>query len=100
VAIPGAEDLVELREAIQGERVERDRVERTIDLFTPHVVFERHELVRHTVTLDRTAISDVMASSYRGLRTRERERLEQLEAMDVTMARDLLLFRKPDTRSQ
>lgn len=100
VAIPGAEDVIELREAIQGDRVERDRVERTIDLFTPLFVFERHQLVRHTVALDRPAIADVMESSYRGLRTRERERLEQLAAMDVTMARDLLLFRKPDARAQ
>ena len=92
VAIPGAADLVELREAIQGEGVERDRVARTIDLFAPHFDFVRHELVQHVAHLDHEAIADVMTSTYRGLRTRERERLEATGAMDVTLARDLLVF--------
>ena len=93
IAIPGADDLVELREAIQGERVERDRVERTIEMFAPRFTIERTETISHKVSLDREVMIDVMSSSYRGLRTRERERLEQLESMDVTLARDLLLFR-------
>ena len=92
VAIPGPDDLAELREAILGERVERDRVERTIDAFATHFSFTRHERVRHVVDLDRESIADVMASSYRGLRTRERERLDALASMRVTLSRDLLLF--------
>ncbi|HET8774477.1 MAG TPA: methyltransferase domain-containing protein [Thermoanaerobaculia bacterium] len=93
VAIPGAQDLVELREAVQGERVERDRVERTVAEFAAWFTLERSETLRHVARLDRGAIAEVMASSYRGLRTRERERLEQLDALDVTLARDALLFR-------
>lgn len=92
VAVPGADDLVELRQATQGERVERDRVERTIALFASRFSLVRHEHVRHATRLDREAIADVMTSTYRGLRTRERERLERLESMDVTLSRDLLLF--------
>jgi len=94
VVIPGAEDLVELREATQGERVERDRVERTIAEFASHFALERRETLRHVARLDRAAMIEVMSSSYRGLRTRERERLEQLDEADVTMTRDLLLFRR------
>ncbi|HEV7241271.1 MAG TPA: methyltransferase domain-containing protein [Thermoanaerobaculia bacterium] len=93
VVIPGAEDLVELREAVQGERVERDRVERTIAAFASHFALERRETLRHVARLDRAAMIEVMSSSYRGLRTRERARLEQLDETDVTLARDLLLFR-------
>lgn len=93
VVIPGAEDLVELREAVQGERVERDRVERTVAEFAPLFVLERSETLTRRARLDRAAIAEVMASSYRGLRTRERERLEQLDALDVTLARDALWFR-------
>jgi 23S rRNA (guanine745-N1)-methyltransferase len=92
VAIPGAEDLVELREAIQGERVERDRVERTVALFAPRFEVQRVERVRQVVRLDRGAMVDVLESSYRGLRAKERERLQKLDAMEVTLARDLLLF--------
>jgi 23S rRNA (guanine745-N1)-methyltransferase len=93
VVIPGAEDLVELREAVQGERVERDRVERTIAEFAPLFALERRETLKHTTTLDRAAMIEVMSSSYRGLRTRERERLEQLDPLEVTMSRDLLVLR-------
>lgn len=92
VAIPGADDLVELREAVQGERVERDRVERTIALFATRFALQKHELVTHVVRLDREAIEDVLTSTYRGLRRSEKERLQTLEAMNVTLARDLLLF--------
>lgn len=91
--IPGAEDLVELREAVQGERIERDRVERTVAQFAPLFALERRETLTHKARLDRAAMVEVMSSSYRGLRTRERERLEQLDALDVTMARDLLWLR-------
>jgi 23S rRNA (guanine745-N1)-methyltransferase len=94
VAIPGADDLVELREAVQGERVERDRVERTVELFAPKFALQQHELVRHTARLDREAIQDVLTSTYRGLRRSEQERLQDLGAMDITLARDLLSFRR------
>ena len=98
VAIPGADDLVELREAVQGERVERDRVERTVALFAPKIApkfeLQRHELVRHVARLDREAIQDVLTSTYRGLRRSEQERLHELGEMDVTLARDLLLMRR------
>ncbi|HEY0139943.1 MAG TPA: methyltransferase domain-containing protein [Thermoanaerobaculia bacterium] len=93
LAIAGPDDLIELRAAVQGEGIERDRVQRTIDLFAPRFTLERLERVRHVAHLERESIRDVLASSYRGLRTRERERLESLEAMNVTLARDLLLLR-------
>lgn len=93
VVVPGAGDLVELREAVLGERVERDRSDRTIAMFAPKFTLERSETIAHVARLDHEAIDDIMASSYRGRRTRERHKLEQLGFMDVTLARDLLLFR-------
>jgi 23S rRNA (guanine745-N1)-methyltransferase len=93
VAIPGADDLVELRQAIQGERVERDRVERTIDMFASLFAFEKQLALRHVAHLDREAMHDVLASSYRGLRRSESEKLARLEPLDVTLSRDVLLFR-------
>lgn len=93
VVLPGPDDLIELREAVQGEGLERDRAERTVAAFAPYFTLERRETIRHVARLDREAMIDVMSSSYRGLRTRERERLEQLVAMDVTLTRDLLRFR-------
>lgn len=93
VAIPGADDLIELRHAILGERIERDRVDRTAATFAPLFKLERHERIAHTVTLDRQSMLDVMSSSYRGLRAREREKLETLDAMKVTLSRDVLVFK-------
>jgi 23S rRNA (guanine745-N1)-methyltransferase len=87
VAIPGPDDLAELREG-----VERDRVQRTVDTFGPHFELQRHDRIRHVAHLDRDSIGDVMSSSYRGLRTRERERLGAIGEMDVTLSRDVLVF--------
>ena len=94
IALPGTDDLIELREGVQGEGLERDRAARTLAEFAPHFALERHETIRHTAHLDREAMTDVLSSSYRGLRTRERERLASLDPMNVTLSRDLLLFRK------
>jgi 23S rRNA (guanine745-N1)-methyltransferase len=93
VVIPAADDLLELREAILGEGIERDRTDRTVEMFAEHFTLAGRERIAHVARLDRAAIADVMASSYRGLRAREREKLETLEAMNVTLARDVLLFR-------
>jgi len=92
VAIPARDDLLELRSSILGEAKEIDRVERTVDVFSSLFSLQRHEESRHVVHLDREAIHDVMATSYRGLRTKQRERLEALAEMDVTMSRDVLVF--------
>jgi hypothetical protein len=64
-----------------------------VSLFAPRFTLQHHERVRHVAELDAEAIRDVMSSSYRGLRTREREKLEQLGEMDVTLSRDLLIMR-------
>ncbi|HUR83352.1 MAG TPA: methyltransferase domain-containing protein [Thermoanaerobaculia bacterium] len=93
VVLPGAADLIELRSAILGEGLERDRTDRTVAAFAPLFTLEGRQSIAHTATLDRASMLDVMSSSYRGLRTREREKLEALEPMPVTLARDLLLFR-------
>ena len=92
VAIPGADDLIELRQSVLGERIERDRVERTIAMFAPHFTLARHEHARHVAPLDHEALVDVMTSTYRGLRSRERERLQTIEAMHVAFSRDVLVF--------
>ena len=93
LALPAPEDLIELREAVLGEPQERDRVARTVETFAPLFELERRERVTHRVVLSSGSLTDVMTSSYRGLRPRERVRLEGLSDMQVTMARDVLLMR-------
>jgi 23S rRNA (guanine745-N1)-methyltransferase len=93
LALPAPDDLIELREAVLGEPQERDRVGRTVESFAPFFTLERHERVAHRALLSSDALTDVMTSSYRGLRPRERVRLEELSQMHVTMARDVLVMR-------
>jgi len=92
VAIPAADDLVELRAAILGEGLERDRVERTVGTFATDFALERRERLQHKTLLDAASIAELMTSTYRGLRLREREKLAAIGAMEVTLALDVLLF--------
>ena len=92
VAIPATDDLIELRAAILGEAKTIDRVDRTIETFEREFSLQKHVTSRHVAHLDGQAIHDVMASSYRGLRTSQRERLEALADLDVTLSRDVLVF--------
>jgi 23S rRNA (guanine745-N1)-methyltransferase len=93
VAMPAPDDLVELRRAALGMAVLRDRVERTVATFTPHFTLERQTRVRHVARLDATAAADAMMSAYRAVRTRQRARLTAIRDVDVTLSRDVLLFR-------
>ena len=77
VAIPGADDLVELR------GMTRDRVERTVAMFAEHFTLDKHEHVRHAAELDEEAVLDLLKTTYRRVKPR---------AGTVTMSRDLLSF--------
>lgn len=93
VVVPGADDLIELRRAVLGEGVARDRVARAVAAFAPLFTLERHERLRRVVRLDAAAVHDAMTGSYRARRARQRARLAALDEVDVTLGRDALLFR-------
>jgi len=93
VVVPAPDDLIELREAVLGEGIARDRVATAVAAFAPQFALERHERLRHVARLDAAASHDVMAGSYRALRTSQRARLVALGDLDVTLSRDALLFR-------
>jgi len=93
LVIPGPDDLVELREAVLGRGMLRDRVDQAVAAFAPRFALERHERIRHVAHLDAAAIHDVMAGSYRAGRASRRDRLAALGPLAVTLSRDALLFR-------
>jgi 23S rRNA (guanine745-N1)-methyltransferase len=97
--VPAADDLIELRAAILGERIERDRTPSAITALSPPFTLERHERLRRVVRLDPASIRDVMAASYRALRTSQRARLTALGPLSVTLSRDVLLFRPAEPRA-
>ncbi len=81
IALPGPEDLVELRG--QG----RDRVARTVETFASEFAIVEQRRVTTSAELDASAVQDVLHSIYRPMQSRP------VEAMRVTFSLDLLLFR-------
>ncbi len=81
IALPGPEDLAELRGA------GRDRVDRTVGTFAKDFALIERRRVTTTADLDAGAIQDVLNSIYRPMHARP------VEAMRVTFSLDLLLFR-------
>ena len=92
IAVAGPDDLIELREAILGEGKLADRTEAAMRALENDFRLEHQESVRTVARLNHQAIEDVMMSSYRAMRTREREKLAGLGEMDVTLSRDVMVF--------
>lgn len=93
VVVPAPDDLIEVRELILGEGVTRDRVDKAIETFAPLFVLDRHERIRHVAHLDPASVRDVMVGTYRAGRASRQARLAIVPELDVTLSRDVLLFR-------
>ncbi|HVT59143.1 MAG TPA: methyltransferase domain-containing protein [Thermoanaerobaculia bacterium] len=92
VAVPGAEDLMELRQALLGAAVLRDRLAPAVSRLESHFELASQSVLRYSVLLDAAAIHDLLAATYRGARNRERARLAGLGELRVTMSRQLASF--------
>jgi 23S rRNA (guanine745-N1)-methyltransferase len=92
VAIPGEDDLIELREAVLGEGRLLGRVEKTVAELAGVFELESHRTLRSVETLDEGAIRDALAATYRGARESQRRKLEEIGEMPVTLSFDLLRF--------
>ena len=93
IAVPAADDLAELRAAVQGEAHQEDRLEKIRDEMRGFVEVESRTIA-HRPRLAPDALLDVLATTYRGARKSERERAGQLTAMDVTFSWQLAVFRR------
>jgi 23S rRNA (guanine745-N1)-methyltransferase len=85
VALPAADDMIELRS--RAGNAGRDRVPSTLETFAPDFTLIEHSRVTASADLDAKAAHDVLLSIYRPLRS------QPLAAMRVTFSLDLLLFR-------
>jgi 23S rRNA (guanine745-N1)-methyltransferase len=81
LALPGPDDLIELRGA------GRDRVARTVDTFARDFKLVEQRRVSAAADLDAAAVEDVLHSIYRPMRS------QPAGATRVTFSLDLLLFR-------
>jgi 23S rRNA (guanine745-N1)-methyltransferase len=82
IALPSADDLIELRGS------GHDRTARTVQTFADGFALVDRQRVTTTADLDAAAVHDVLLSIYRPIRSRP------AEAMRVTFSLDLLLFRR------
>ena len=99
VAVPAADDLAELRAASLGHAASRERVPGVVDALGPHLtIAERHEW-RERKQLDRSAIEDALALTYRGARHSQRARIAELREVEVTLSAEILKAVKSDSRS-
>jgi 23S rRNA (guanine745-N1)-methyltransferase len=94
IVVPAADDLIELRELSQGEAVLRDRVASMIEEMLPLLEVVDSFTLKRSLELDRNAVDDILAATYRGARHSERQRLSSITGMRVTMSRDAVVFRK------
>jgi 23S rRNA (guanine745-N1)-methyltransferase len=90
VVVPAEDDLIELRQAAQGEGRRQERASDALAGLTPHFELAAASTWRHRARHDREALIDALAMSYRGARASERQRLTNVSALDVTLAADIL----------
>jgi len=94
VVVPGPDDLLELREAVKGLGVRRDRAVEVAAELAGIAEPDATRRWEHRALHDRRALEDALAMSYRGERLPERRRLEGLEALDVTLSASILAMRR------
>jgi 23S rRNA (guanine745-N1)-methyltransferase len=92
MAVPAPDDLVELREVVQGTALTRDRCEALVAEHATQFDVVSRTTVRGRATLDRAQLLLLLEGTYRGLRARQAERAQHIDRLDVTLASDLLLF--------
>ena len=94
VAVPGCDDLAELRAAVLGRADARDRVSRTEEIFAGRFVLEERAEARTTFRADALALGDLLATTYRGARRSAAARIAALGDMDITISADVMCFRR------
>ena len=94
IAVPGAEDLAELRDAVQGRVVHRDRLAQVRVEHGPHFREVDHWQVCERHALSLLQLRDLLATTYRGARRSLAPRIETLDSLEVTFASEVVLFQR------
>jgi 23S rRNA (guanine745-N1)-methyltransferase len=92
VAVPAVDDLIELRTAVQGDAVERDRIGAVLAEHRAAFQLVDRWTVRDRPHLDREQLLDLLRGTYRGARTATAARTAALSSMRVTLASDIGLL--------
>lgn len=92
LAIPGAEDLIELRAAVQGEPRLVERASGALEPFLGSFELVTREVLRERRRCERALLLDLLASTYRGARASEAPRVAALDGLELTMSVELLVL--------
>ena len=94
VAVPGPDDLIELRERVLGGKVEKSRAERVEEELGKSLRLAERTTIRDARTFEPSALRDLLTATYRGFRQSERAAVESLGAMNVTLSHEVLAFER------
>jgi 23S rRNA (guanine745-N1)-methyltransferase len=94
VAVPGPDDLIELRERVQGGRLEKSRATRIEEELGKSLRLLERTTVRDSRTFEPPALRDLLTVTYRGFRQSERAAVDSLHAMTVTLSHEVLAFER------
>jgi 23S rRNA (guanine745-N1)-methyltransferase len=94
LAVPAADDLIELRARVQGEATRRSRIEQVVAEHAPFFRVREQFTIREHRHLDRELLRQLLLTTYRGARTSVVGRLDALESLDVTLATDVLAMER------
>ena len=92
VVVPAPDDLLELRQAVQGTGASRDRAAGVVSEHGTRFELRERVQVRVQQRLERAALLDLLAGTYRGERHSQAERVAALDTLLVTQASELLFF--------
>ncbi len=100
VAVPGADDLIELRQAVLGEGQLRQRLPPTVAALAPHFELLHQATATARLHLSPDHLHDLLAATYRAGRDSERRRAAALHATEITVSRELACFRPRTSQAQ
>ena len=99
VAIPGEDDLIELREQVQQAGIRRSRSAAVVEeMKSANLELVEQKRWSQQFELGAADIADALAMTYRAVRHAEQARLEGVESKTVTLSADLLLFERSNSR--
>ncbi len=94
VAVPSADDLRELRQALHGAETARDRRTAVIDAHGVGFQCVEQVRVRQALWLETPELLALLQATYRGQRSQAAGRASSLPAMWVTTASDVVVLRR------
>ena len=101
IAVPAEDDLIELRQIVQGQAVKRERADSLIDEHAELFTLIERTVVREQHELDRPALINLLRGTYRGERLSTSAQVTTLEGLGVTLASEVFLFApRLDTAAQ